>query len=127
MRTKLLALLVGVAMLEGISAFVAPSSAQASATICANGTCVDVKGTSTFVNSVNCGVVAGPRKTVRGPCVVWGSGFRSVSTINYHNNSWFFSRRVWAPTKVINRNLPHGSQVCAQFNNAAVTCAKIYR
>jgi hypothetical protein len=116
LRRRLVAT-VGAAMIGLTLAAALPGQAQASASGCAYAnSCVRVVGAGTFVNNVTGGFDLAVRQSVRGEFNVRGPGFSFWSPVaTYWNQSWWHRHTAWGPTFQLNRYLPNGSKVCAQF------------
>jgi hypothetical protein len=114
-------LLVLAAALGAIFVAATPAAASADGCVWSSATprsCVQVVGSSTYVNSARGGVNLAVRQSARGHFQVYDTrGYfnRNTTEQTYWNQSWWHAQTFWGPNITLNKYLPNRDQVCAIF------------
>jgi hypothetical protein len=77
--------------------------------------CVKVRGAGTFVEWAQGGVGLFSYLSAYGHFQVYGADFDVSTPDEVYSNDSFKANNKWGPEIALNRDLPHGSKVCAIF------------
>ena len=110
-------------VLGAMTLFAVPASASANGCVWSDNaprSCVQVIGSSTFVNNAGGGVNLGVRQSARGHFEVYDSSHYINPPLNssdttYWNQSYFHTATFWGPDNRINRYFPDRDVICAIF------------
>jgi hypothetical protein len=114
-KSRLIGAGVAVLAMVLLGLFGSATGASASAQSC-NVACIDVQGTSTWVDTVQPGMTIGARQRYTGHTETWGSGFHYNTADQLFDN--FASSYGWrsysGPRYSMYRTFPNNSQICSR-------------